>query len=84
MGDSAAITTGAMFAAVEGQRGITLAAHSIVGFGGGLVGPLAVGIVLDLTARWGEPASWMAAFLTMAIGSAAGLALLGRTAAARA
>ncbi|MCX7362224.1 MAG: MFS transporter [Alphaproteobacteria bacterium] len=84
MGDSAAITTGAMFAAVEGQRGITLAAHSIVGFGGGLVGPLAVGIVLDLTARWGDPASWLAAFLTMAMGSAAGLALLGRTAAARA
>jgi MFS family permease len=79
MGDSAAITTGTMFAATEGQRGITLAAHSIVGFGGGLVGPLAVGIVLDLTVRWGEPASWLAGFLTMALGSAAGLVLLARS-----
>ena len=83
MGDSAAITTGAMFAAAEGQRGITLAAHSIVGFGGGLVGPLAIGIVLDLAARWGDSASWLAAFVTMALGSAVGLALLGRSAAAR-
>lgn len=79
MGDSAAITTGTMFAAAEGQRGITLAAHSIVGFGGGLLGPLAVGIVLDLTARWGEGASWLAAFLTMALGSLAGLVLLARS-----
>ena len=76
MGDSAAITTGTMFAAADGQRGVTLAAHSIVGFGGGLLGPLAVGIVLDVSAGWGEPASWLAGFLTMALGSLAGLVLL--------
>lgn len=58
--------------------GVTLAVHSVVGFGGGLVGPLAVGGVLDLTAGWGEGVSWLAAFLTMAFGSMAGLAILAR------
>lgn len=79
MTDSAAITTGAMFAAAEGQRGITLAAHSIVGFFGGLVGPLAIGIVLDLAAPWGETAGWLAAFTVMAAGSVAGLVTLAAT-----
>lgn len=76
MSDSAAITTGAMFSAFEGQRGITLAVHSIVGFFGGMVGPLAIGIVLDLAAPWGEGTGWLAAFLVMAGGSLAGLAVL--------
>lgn len=79
MTDSAAITTGAMFAAVDGQRGITLAAHSIVGFFGGLVGPLAIGVVLDLAMPWGEAAGWLAAFLLMAAGSLAGLTMLAAT-----
>jgi MFS family permease len=77
MGDSAAITTGTMFAAADGQRGVTLAFHSIVGFGGGLLGPLAVGVVLDVTIGWGTSASWLAGFLTMALGSLGGLVLLG-------
>lgn len=76
MADSAAITTGAMFAAPEGQRGITMAVHSIVGFSGGLLGPLAVGVVLDFTTALSGQASWLAGFLTMAVGSLAGLVLL--------
>jgi membrane protein YqaA with SNARE-associated domain len=32
-----------------------------------------------LTVRWGEPVSWLAGFLTMALGSAAGLVLLARS-----
>ena len=76
MADSAAITTGAMFAAAEGQRGITLAVHSIVGFSGGLLGPLAVGVVLDVTTAALGKASWLGGFVTMAMGSLAGLILL--------
>lgn len=78
MADSAAITTGAMFSAPEGQRGITLAVHSIVGFSGGLLGPFVVGGVLDLTATTTGQVSWLAGFLTMALGSVVGLVLLGR------
>lgn len=78
MADSAAITTGAMFSAAEGQRGATLAVHSIVGFSGGLLGPVVVGGVLDFsTAAYGQ-VSWLAGFFTMALGSVAGLFLLGR------
>jgi MFS family permease len=78
MADSAAITTGAMFAAPEGQRGATLAVHSIVGFSGGLLGPFVVGGVLDFsTAAFGQ-VNWLAGFFTMALGSLAGLFLLGR------
>ena len=78
MADSAAITTGAMFSAAEGQRGATLAVHSIVGFTGGLLGPVVVGGVLDFSAAILGQASWLAGFFTMALGSVAGLFLLGR------
>lgn len=78
MADSAAITTGAMFSAAEGQRGATLAVHSIVGFSGGLLGPVVVGGVLDFSAAADGQVSWLAGFFTMALGSVAGLFLLGR------
>jgi MFS family permease len=78
MADSAAITTGAMFSAAEGQRGATLAVHSIVGFSGGLLGPVVVGGVLDFSAAADGQVSWLAGFFTMALGSVVGLFLLGR------
>ena len=78
MADSAAITTGAMFSAAEGQRGATLAVHSIVGFSGGLLGPFVVGAVLDFSAVAHGQVSWLAGFFTMALGSVVGLFLLGR------
>lgn len=45
--DSAALTTGAVETARAGQRGATLAVHSLVGFLAGFLGPLAMGMVLD-------------------------------------
>ena len=72
MADSAALTGGAVVSAVAGQRGATLAVHSILGFSGAVVGPLAVGLVLDL-AGGDNYLAWGLAFLTMGAGSLAAL-----------
>jgi MFS family permease len=45
--ESAAVTAGAMGHARDGQRGATMAVHTILGFGGGCMGPLAFGLILD-------------------------------------
>jgi MFS family permease len=78
MGDSAALTAGAVAAAAPGQRGATLAVHSILGFGAGFVGPLAVGLVLDLAGGAQSRLAWGLAFLAMGAGSAAALAAIRR------
>ena len=72
MADSAALTGGAVVSAAAGQRGATLAVHSVLGFSGGVIGPLAVGLVLDLAGGSGYLA-WGLAFLTMGAGSFAAL-----------
>lgn len=72
MADSAALTGGAVLAASPGQRGVTLAVHTIVGFTGAFVGPLAVGAVLDAAGGETSRLAWGLAFLTMGAGSAAG------------
>jgi len=78
MADSAALTGGAVAMAKPGQRGATLAVHSVLGFSGGFVGPLAVGVVLDLAGGEASAFAWTLAFLTMGAGSAAGLIAIRR------
>ena len=67
--DSAALTGGVVAAAREGERGATLAMHSVMGFAGGFLGPLVVGLVLDLSAGPGSVTGWGFAFMAMAGGS---------------
>ncbi len=70
MGDSAALTGGVVIASAVEERGATLALHTICGFTGGFLGPLATGIALDIgggaTSYW----AWGLAFMTMGLGSA--------------
>ena len=73
-GDSAALTAGAVAAAEEGRRGATLAAHGFLGFVGGVIGPPAAGLALDL-AGGADGDGWIAGFAAMGAGSA--IALLG-------
>jgi len=75
MGDSAALTGGTVAAARAGERGATLAMHSVWGFSGGFLGPLVVGVVLDLAGGRQSIQGWGLAFIAMAGGSA--LALVG-------
>lgn len=71
MGDSAALTGGAVAASHSTERGATLAVHSILGFTGAFLGPLAVGAVLDLAGGEASPLAWLFAMMTMGAGSAA-------------
>jgi MFS family permease len=64
--DSASLTAGAVAAAPPGFRGATLAVHSTLGFGAAFLGPLAVGVVLDVFD--GGRLAWGMGFLTMAAG----------------
>ncbi|MDE0942571.1 MAG: MFS transporter [Alphaproteobacteria bacterium] len=45
--DSSSLTAGAAGNADPERRGATLAVHSMLGYGGGFVGPLVVGVILD-------------------------------------
>ena len=75
MGDSAALTGGTVAAARQGERGATLAMHSVMGFSGGFLGPLIVGLVLDVAGGRQSSMGWGLAFVAMAAGSL--LALVG-------
>ena len=46
--DSASLTAGAVGTAEPGRRGATLAVHGMLGYGGGFVGPLFLGVILDV------------------------------------
>ncbi len=74
--DSAAITAGAIAAAPAGYRGATMAVHSLIGFSGGVVGPLAVGLVLDMAGGGASLVAWGLGFATMGAGVALGAAAL--------
>jgi predicted MFS family arabinose efflux permease len=69
MSDSAALTSGVVAAAREGERGATLATHSVMGFSGGFLGPLVVGLVLDVGAGPQSIQGWTFAFAATAVGS---------------
>lgn len=45
--DSSSLTAGTVGSAEPGRRGATLAIHAMLGYGGGFVGPLTLGILLD-------------------------------------
>jgi len=45
--DSATLTAGTVGSAAPGKRGATLAVHAMMGYGGGFVGPLVLGVLLD-------------------------------------
>lgn len=53
MVDSAALTAGAFGSARPDERGITMAVHSTLGFGGAILGPLIFGAIVDVFGRDG-------------------------------
>jgi predicted MFS family arabinose efflux permease len=70
--DSSSLTAGTAGTAEPSRRGATLAVHSMLGYMGGFVGPLAVGWVLDLrggmsSAAWASAFSMIAALMLLAL-----------------
>lgn len=63
--DSSSLTAGAAGTADPARRGATLAVHSMLGYAGGFVGPLLIGIVLDWNGGMTEN-GWLAAYLAIA------------------
>ena len=79
--DSSALTAGTVQAAEPERRGATMGLHSMAGYAGGCVGPLGVGVVLDLCGR-DSVAGWGLGFGHLALVTLAGLAVLLRLGAA--
>jgi MFS family permease len=74
--DSSALTAGTVQAAEKERRGATMGLHSMCGYAGGLLGPIGVGLALDL-AGTGE-LGWALAFGHLALVTLAGLVVLRR------
>ena len=64
--DSSSLTAGAAGSAYPDRRGATLAVHSMLGYGGGFIGPVVVGWILD-SAGGPSHLAWGLAFGHIAI-----------------
>jgi MFS family permease len=71
--DSSSLTAGAAGTAEPSRRGATLAVHSMLGYAGGFVGPLAIGWTLDAAGGM-SPLAWGLSFLIIAVLMALALA----------
>jgi MFS family permease len=73
--DSSALTAGSVQAADPALRGATMGLHSMCGYAGGFIGPLGVGLALDLSGD-NVLLGWGLGFGQLAIVTLAGFALL--------
>ncbi len=67
MADSATLTAGLVISAKENIKGAAMGLHSLMGFGGGLLGPAIFGFVLDLTGSRASQISWVWAYAAVVI-----------------
>ncbi|MGH8702670.1 MAG: hypothetical protein ACREVR_16080, partial [Burkholderiales bacterium] len=67
LGDSAALTSGAVASAHPDERGATMAAYSFFGFSSAIVAPLVFGAVLDLAGGNRSVLAWGLAFGSIGI-----------------
>jgi MFS family permease len=68
-GDVGAIASGIVAASTGETRAAALALFGVIGFTFGFLGPLAVGLAIDLAGGREEPVAWFWAFMVMAVGS---------------
>ena len=68
MMDSSALTAGAVAAAEPARKGATMALPTFLGFGAGILAPLAFGAVLDAAGGERAATAWGLAFVSLALG----------------
>jgi MFS family permease len=73
--DSSALTAGTVQAADPALRGATMGLHSMCGYAGGFIGPLGVGLALDL-AGTNATLGWGLGFAQLAVIALAGFGIL--------
>jgi len=67
MADSSTLTAGLVISAKENIKGAAMGLHSLMGFGGGLLGPAIFGFVLDLTGSRASQISWVWAYAAVVV-----------------
>jgi MFS family permease len=68
MAESGTLTAGLVAAAPTELRGAAMGLYSLVGFGGGLLGPIVFGTALDLAGGARSPAAWITAYAAIGAG----------------
>jgi len=67
MADSSTLTAGLVISAKDDIKGAAMGLHSLMGFGGGLLGPAIFGFVLDLTGSRASQISWVWAYAAVVV-----------------
>ena len=67
MADSATLTAGLVISAKENIKGAAMGLHSLMGFGGGMLGPAIFGFVLDISGSRSSQAAWIWAYVAIVI-----------------
>lgn len=67
MADSATLTAGLVTSAQPQIKGAAMGLHSLMGFGGGLLGPAIFGFVLDLAGSQESQSAWIWAYFSIVI-----------------
>ena len=67
MADSATLTAGLVTSAQPHMKGAAMGLHSLMGFGGGLLGPAIFGFVLDLSGSHESQSAWVWAYFSIVI-----------------
>jgi MFS family permease len=68
MAESGTLTAGLVAAAPSELRGAALGLYSLLGFGGGLLGPIVFGAALDAAGGAGSRLAWVAAYAAIGLG----------------
>jgi MFS family permease len=68
MAESGTLTAGLVAAAPAELRGAAMGLYSLLGFGGGLLGPVVFGAALDAAGGASRPAAWVTAYAAIGAG----------------
>jgi MFS family permease len=68
MAESATLTAGLVAAAPAELRGAAMGLYSLVGFAGGMLGPMVYGVALDAAGGAGSHLAWIAGYAAIGVG----------------